>query len=210
MALDPGRLFPADPSTRQLARELFDTVSDLPIISPHGYTDPRWFAENKAFPDPARLFVTPDHYVFRMFFSQGIPLEALGVPRADGGPTETDGRKIWRLFAEHYYLLRGTPSKMWIDHSFEHVFGLQEDFGPKTADDFYDHISECLSDAAFRPRQLFERFGIEVLSTTESAIDPLEWHKRIQTSDWKGRVFLQRLCPAPVRQKRRMYSGVTC
>lgn len=189
MALDPDRLFPPDPATRQLAREIYGTVADLPIISPHGHTDPRWFAENARFPDPAQLFVTPDHYVFRMFFSQGVRLEDLGVPTADGQATETDGRKIWRLFAENYFLLRATPSKLWIDHSFEHVFGLKEDFGPDTADAFYDHISECLARDAFRPRQLFDRFGIEALSTTESAIDPLTWHKQIQRSDWAGRVI---------------------
>lgn len=189
MALDPDRLFPADPATRQLARELYGTVSHLPIISPHGHTDPRWFAENTHFPDPAQLFVTPDHYVFRMLFSQGIPLEALGVPRVDGGTTETDGRRIWRLFAENYYLLRATPSKMWIDHSFEHVFGLTGRFGPDTADDFYDHISACLGRDEFRPRQLFERFGIEALSTTESATDTLTWHKQINASEWQGRVI---------------------
>ncbi len=189
MALDPDRLFPPDPATRKLTSALFATVADLPIISPHGHTDPRWFAENERFPDPAQLFVTPDHYVFRMLFSQGIPLEALGVPRADGGPTETDGRKIWKLFAENYYLLRATPSKMWIDHSFEYVFGLTKPFGPDTADEFYDHIADCLAKDAFRPRALFDRFGIELLSTTESAIDPLTWHQQINGSDWQGRVI---------------------
>lgn len=189
MALDPDRLFPSDPATRKIARDLYETVSGLPIISPHGHTDPKWFADNDHFPDPAQLFVTPDHYVFRMFCSQGIPLESLGVPRADGGLTEKDGRKIWRLFAENYYLLRATPSKMWIDHSFEHVFGLTKPFGPETADAFYDHIANCLLQDAFRPRQLFERFGIEVLSTTESAIDPLVSHKEIKASGWSGRVI---------------------
>ncbi|MEL7115060.1 MAG: glucuronate isomerase [Pseudomonadota bacterium] len=189
MALDPDRLFPPDPSTRGLARALYETVAELPIISPHGHTDPRWFAENDRFPDPAQLFVTPDHYVFRMLYSQGVPLEDLGVPRADGGPTETDGRTIWRLFAEQYYLFRGTPSKLWIDHSFEHVFGLSDPFGPDTADAFYDHIADCLAQDAFRPRQLFDRFGIEALSTTESALDPLTWHAAIQASDWPGRVI---------------------
>lgn len=189
MPLEPDRLFPTDPATRQLAREIYQSVSELPIISPHGHTDPRWFAENERFPDPAQLFVTPDHYVFRMLFSQGVPLDALGVPRVDGGPVEKDGRTIWRLFAHNYFLLRATPSKMWIDHSFEHVFGLKKDFGPDTADEFYDHISECLSDDAFRPRQLFDRFNIETLSTTESALDPLEWHTAIQASDWNGRVI---------------------
>jgi len=189
MALDPDRLFPADPSTRQLARTLYAATSDLPIISPHGHTDPRWFAENERFPDPAQLFVTPDHYVFRMLFSQGVPLEALGVARTDGGPVETDGRKIWHLFAKNYYLFRGTPSKLWIDHSFEHVFGLTDNFGPETADHFYNHIADCLSRDVFRPRQLFDRFGIETLCTTESALDPLTHHKTIQASDWSGRVI---------------------
>lgn len=189
MALDSDRLFPLEGSTRQLARELFASVCDLPIISPHGHTDPRWFAENARFPDPAQLFVTPDHYVFRMLFSQGIPLEKLGVPRVDGGHCETDGRKIWRLFAENYYLFRATPSKMWIDHSFENVFGLDQELTAATADAFYDHISECLEREEFRPRQLFDRFGIEALSTTESALDPLIWHKAIHESDWQGRVI---------------------
>lgn len=189
MALDPNRLFPLDPSARQLAGELYGTVADLPIISPHGHTDPRWFAENATFSDPAQLFVVPDHYVFRMLFSQGISLESLGVPRVDGGPTETDGRSIWRLFAENYHLLRATPSRMWIDHSFEHVFGLDSELSADNADMFYDHISDCLAQDDFRPRQLFDRFGIEALSTTESAVDPLRWHKMIQESDWTGRVI---------------------
>ncbi|MCB1372961.1 MAG: glucuronate isomerase, partial [Rhodobacteraceae bacterium] len=122
--LDPDRLFPIEPGARGLARDLYETVRGLPIISPHGHTDPRWYAENAPFPDPAQLFVVPDHYVFRMLCSQGVPLAALGVPRSDGGPTETDGRKIWHRFAENYHLLRGTPSRLWLDHTFETVFGL--------------------------------------------------------------------------------------
>ena len=187
--LDPDRLFPLEKSARRLARDLYKTVSDLPIISPHGHTDPRWFAENCKFPDPAQLFVTPDHYVFRMLYSQGVQLEDLGLSRLDGANKVVDGRKIWRLFAENYYLLRSTPSKMWIDHSFENVFGLTDAFSPKTADTFYDHIAECLNSDEFRPRELFTRFGIEVLSTTENPLDPLNHHKAIQASGWTGRVI---------------------
>ena len=98
--LDANRLFPVEPETRKIAQEIFAQVEGLPLICPHGHTDPRWFAENEAFPDPAQLFVTPDHYVFRMLFSQGVKLTDLGVPRRDGGPTETDGRKIWTRLKE--------------------------------------------------------------------------------------------------------------
>ncbi|MGO4909436.1 glucuronate isomerase [Pseudorhodobacter sp. W20_MBD10_FR17] len=186
--LDENRLFPTEPALRDMARELYNGVRDLPIISPHGHTDPRWFAENEAFPDPAQLFVTPDHYVFRMLHSQGIPLEAMGVPRVDGGTVEQDPRKIWRLFAENFYLFRGTPSRIWVDHAFQEVFGVTQRFSATTADAIYDHIADCLTRPEFRPRALFERFKIEAISTTESALDDLRWHKMIRDSGWSGKV----------------------
>jgi glucuronate isomerase len=187
--LDQDRLFPADPATRAIARRLYEGVRDLPILSPHGHTEARWFAENRPFPDPARLFVTPDHYVFRMLYSQGVPLEDLGVPRVDGGPTETDPRAIWRLFARHYRLFAGTPTRLWLDHAFETLFGLDERLCADNADRHYDVIAQALTRPEFLPRALFERFNIEVLATTESPLDDLGWHRRIAESGWPGRVI---------------------
>ncbi|MEP1765617.1 MAG: glucuronate isomerase [Sulfitobacter sp.] len=186
--LDEDRLLPLDPATRHVARDLYEGVKDLPIISPHGHTDPRWFAENTPFADPAQLLVTPDHYIFRLLHSHGVPLEALGIPQSDGRVAETDPRIIWRLFAEHYYLFRGTPSRLWVDHALQEVFGVTQHLAPQTADLIYDQISERLSDDSYRPRALFERFNIEAISTTESAIDDLRWHQLIRDSGWKGKV----------------------
>ncbi|SLN47069.1 Uronate isomerase [Pseudoruegeria aquimaris] len=186
---DPDRLFPTEPRLRDLARALYESVADLPIISPHGHCDPAWFAENDRFPNPAELFVVPDHYVFRMLVSQGVSLPDLGVPRVDGGPVESDPRKIWARFAARYHLFRGTPSAMWLDHSFEHVFGLTEPLSAETAEASYDHIEACLAQEAFRPRALFERFNIEVLATTEGALDDLSHHRAIRESGWHGRVI---------------------
>jgi glucuronate isomerase len=187
--LDPDRLFPIEPAARRVARDLYALVRDLPLICPHGHTDPRWFAEDAPFPDPAQLFVTPDHYVFRMLHSQGVALEALGVPRADGGPTETDGRAIWRLFAAHYHLFRGTPSRLWLDHAFQTLFDLRVRLSAETADLFYDAIAERLARPEFRPRALFERFRIAALATTDGALDDLRWHRAIRESGWSGRVI---------------------
>lgn len=186
--LHPDRLFPADPVSRDLARALHEAVRGLPIISPHGHTDPAWYATDAAFPDPAQLFVTPDHYVFRMLASQGVPLEALGVPRADGGPTENDGRKIWHLFAANYHLFRGTPSRMWLDHAFETIFGFDQRLTASNAEHYYDRIADALQTPAFRPRALFKRFNIEVIATTDSALDDLAHHKTLRASGWQGRV----------------------
>ena len=187
--LNPERLFPAAKWTRSLARSLYHSVKSLPIVSPHGHTDPRWFAENRPFPNPAQLFITPDHYVFRMLCSQGVKLEDLGVPRVDGGWTETDGRKIWRLFAKHAYLFRATPSRMWLGHAFETVFGWDQWISEDNADEVYDHIAACLEKPEFLPRALYERFNIDVLATTESPLDDLRWHRMIKESGWQGRVI---------------------
>ncbi len=182
--LHEDRLFPADEKTRAIARRLYDGIKDLPIVSPHGHTQAGWFARNEPFPDPVTLFVQPDHYVFRMLYSQGISFEELEI----GNKPVKDPRKVWRIFADNYYLFRGTPSRLWLDYSFETLFGLTERLSAKTADHYYDTIEAKLREKEFLPRTLFERFKIEVLATTDSALDSLADHKAVRESGWKGRI----------------------
>ncbi|MGO9317085.1 MAG: glucuronate isomerase [Terracidiphilus sp.] len=178
------RLLPADPATRKIAKALYAQVRSLPIVSPHGHTQAGWFARNEAFPDPAKLFVQPDHYVFRMLYSQGISLEDLEIGHAE----LKDARKVWRIFASHYYLFRGTPTRIWLDYSFRELFGMEERLSAKTADLYFDTIAEKLKTPEFLPRALYERFNIEVLTTTDSPIDSLDDHKAIRASGWKARI----------------------
>ncbi|MFD1942093.1 glucuronate isomerase [Paradevosia shaoguanensis] len=189
MPLHPDRLFPADPTLRGLARELYGSVKDLPIVSPHGHTEPRWYAEDAAFPDPVALFIKPDHYVFRMLYSQGVPLEAMGIPDRHGEPKKTDDRAIWRLFAENWYLFRATPSRLWFEHSLESVFGITERLTPLNADRIYDQIADALQKPELRPRALYDAFRIEAISTTDAATDDLRYHDQVLTSGWHGRVL---------------------
>jgi glucuronate isomerase len=186
--LNANRLFPAESSARGVAVKLYETVKDLPIISPHGHTDPRWFAENGPFPNPAALFIQPDHYIFRMLYSQGVSLESLGIPQLDG-KEHADPREVWRIFAKHYYLFRGTPTRLWLDYAFENQFGLKERLNGDNADEYYDQIAKALETPEYLPRALFERFNIEVLATTDSPLDSLEYHQAIRDSGWKGRVL---------------------
>lgn len=189
LTLHPDRLFSPDPTQRAIARRLYNEVKDLPIVSPHGHTDPQWFADNTSFGNATELLIRPDHYVFRMLYSLGVPMEALGIPSKDGTAVETDPRKTWRLFAEHYFAFRGTPSRMWLDHVFKEVFGLELALNIATADEYYDHITEQLSRPEFLPRALFERFKIEWLATTESPLDDLRHHQKIRASGWGGNVI---------------------
>jgi glucuronate isomerase len=186
--LDPDRLLPPDPGVRRLARTLYEGTRALPIVSPHGHVDPSSLADDRPVDDPAVELVTRDHYLLRMLHSQGLPLEALGVRPHDDGAEVADGRSTWRTFAEHYHLFRATPSKLWLDHTLAEVFAFDDPLTGANADAAYDHLCARLTEDGFRPRALFERFGIEVLATTDAALDDLDAHTRLRASGWAGRV----------------------
>lgn len=184
------RYFSADPSRRQVARGLYAGVKDLPLICPHGHVDPRLFADpDFRFGSPVDLLIIPDHYIFRMMYSQGIPLESLGIPRRDGGPVESDHRKIWQVICDHWHLMWGTPTGVWLRDELRDVFGVELTLNSANAQAIYDHIDAQLQSADFQPRRMFERFNIEVLATTDAATDPLTHHQAIRDSGWAGRVI---------------------
>ncbi|MDA9673336.1 glucuronate isomerase [Paracoccaceae bacterium] len=187
--LHKDRLLPQTKVALSLARELYQNIAKLPIISPHGHCDPSWFSDNKRFPDPAQLFVMPDHYVFRMLVSQGFTLSELGVNSVDGNKFEKDPREIWKKFSENYYLFRGTPTAMWLDFSFENVFGIMEPLTPANSDFYYNHIEEKLSQPEYLPQALFDQFNIEVLTTTDSATSDLSQHTEMKRGAWGGKVI---------------------
>ncbi len=183
------RYFDPDPQQREIARALYSSIEHLPLICPHGHVDPRTFAD----PDfclgtPADLLLIPDHYIFRMLYSQGVSLERLGIPTVDGSEVETDHRRIWQIFGDNFHLFRGTPTGMWLTRELQSVFGIEAKLTGESAQSIYDNIVEQLTKPEFRPRSLFERFNIEVLATTDAATDSLEHHRAIRESGWKGRV----------------------
>jgi glucuronate isomerase len=187
--LPDDRYFGPDPRQKEIALHLYKQVATLPLICPHGHVDPRMFADpDYSFGSPADLLIIPDHYVFRMLYSQGVPMEALGIPPKDGGKVEKDHRKIWQTFAEHFHLFRGTPTGMWLTHELLSVFGVDEKLTGESARRIYDQIAAKLNTPEFRPRAMFERFNIEAMSTTDAATDPLVHHQAIRKSGWKGRV----------------------
>lgn len=189
LVLHEDRYFDSDPTLRKIARTLYEGVKELPIVAPHGHVDPGLLAENEPFPEPTSLILIPDHYIFRMLYSQGIPLEALGVPSVDGTPVETDKRKIWQIFGDHFYLFSGTPTGAWLAHELYDVFGIRTKLDHESAMLIYDEINEKLRSPEYLPRALFERFKIEVLSTTDAATDDLASHRKIRNSGWNGRVI---------------------
>lgn len=196
------RYFDPNPAVRSIAIELYAAVAGLPLICPHGHVDPRVFADpDYSFGSPADLFIIPDHYVVRMLYSQGVPMESL-LPSPNGGTSlERSGREreaggegldhrvIWQTFADHFHLFRGTPSGMWIVDELRDIFGIGERLNSANAQTIYDQIAAQLATPAFRPRALYERFNIEVLSTTDAATDTLEQHQRIRESGWAGRIL---------------------
>jgi glucuronate isomerase len=184
------RYFSPDPAPRRIARALYAQIKQLPLLCPHGHVDPRLLAaEQYEWGTPVDLLVIPDHYVFRLLYSQGIPLENLGIQRLDGTPGEQDHRKIWQTVCDHWYLFRGTPTSLWLRDELRDIFGIEEPLNAENAQHIYDVLDAQLRQPAFQPRRLFERFGIEVLATTDAATASLEYHQQIRASGWSGRVI---------------------
>ena len=181
------RYFTPDPAQRRIALELYQSVAELPLVCPHGHVDARLFADpDYHFGNPAELFIIPDHYIFRLLYSQGVSLEDLGLPRRDGTPVETDPRRIWQRFAEHFYLFLGTPTGAWLADELRGVFGVEHKLTGETAAAIYDQLERQLAAPDFTPRRLYERFNIEVLCTTNGPADRLEAHQAIRASGWRG------------------------
>ena len=188
--LPPNRYFSPDPAQQQVALALYESIAELPLICPHGHVDPRLFADpDFQFGSPAELLLIPDHYIFRMLYSQGISLESLAVPRWDGGVVESDHRQAWQLFADNFYLFRGTPTGIWLRDELVNVFDITDKLNGESAQSIYDQIAEKLTLPAFQPRNMFDRFNIEVLCTTDAATDTLAHHQAIRDSGWHGRIL---------------------
>ncbi len=182
--------FSPDPAQKRIAAGLYNAARGLPLVCPHGHVDPRLFADpDYTFGTPVDLLIIPDHYIFRMLYSQGIRLEALGIPRKDGEPVETDHRKIWQIVCDHWHLFRGTPTGMWLRDELRDVFGIGQKINGGNAQAIYDEIAAKLTTPEFRPRAMFERFNIEVLATTDAATDTLTHHQAMRDSGWNGRVI---------------------
>ncbi|MEP6766028.1 MAG: glucuronate isomerase [Gemmatimonadaceae bacterium] len=189
LRLDEDRFFDSDSAIRNVARELYSETKSLPLICPRGHVEPKLLAENTRFPNPAALLITPDHNVVRLLYSQGVPMERLGIAALTGISVESDPRKIWKLFAEHFHLFLGTPSGLWMNYVLHELFDVRVKLNASTALAVYDAIEDKLSSPEYLPRALFDRFNIEVLATTDSATDRLEYHASIRTSGWGGRVI---------------------
>ena len=187
-SLHPDRALPSDPVVRPIAREILAATATLPIVSMHGHVDAGLLARDEPFADPASLLVTPDHYLVRMLVSQGVPHDALGVPRRDRPGVVADPREVWRTFATHWPLFRGTPTRYWLEHVFVEVFGLDERPSADSADRLFDLLSERLEKPAFRPLALFDEFGIEILATTDAATATLADHADLAERGWGERI----------------------
>lgn len=178
--LDPDRLLPADPATRDLARALYGLVADAPIISPHGHVPIGLLDRDEAFENPVQLLVRDDHYVTRLLNAAGFTLDQ----QRDASP-----REVWRRFAELWHRFDGTASSYWLRDELTGILGVTRELGPETADLIYDEVVERLRSPQLRPRALLAAFPIAVLATTDDPLDDLAAHDRVAGARLPTRVI---------------------
>ncbi len=178
LSLHPDRLFPAEARTRDVARDLYASVKDLPIISPHSHVPPEWIAQDIPFRDPASLLITPDHYINRMMHARGVDLADLGV--GQGELSEAESRRAFRLLCENWIAYHGTPVRYWLESELVDIFGVTVRPSAETADAIYDQIAEWIAKDTSRPRALMDSFDIAVLATTDDPCDDLGHHRALR------------------------------
>ncbi len=177
LSLNDDRLFPAEPPARKVARGIYRSVRDLPIISPHGHVPPQWLADDTPFADPTTLLLTPDHYINRLLHANGVDLEHLGVAQGELG--EDAARAAFRTFCDHWPDFAGTAMSYWMREQLVGIFGVTVRPSAETADRIYDRIAGQLAEPEFQPRALLDTFGIRFLATTDDPCDDLAVHDRI-------------------------------
>lgn len=188
LSVHPDRLLPVDPSERAIARRLYESVRKLPIVSPHGHVDPQLLVENAPFADPTSLLVTSDHYVTRLLRATGVEHDFLRIGETPG--SEASARQQWHLFCAHWPALRGTVVQHWLECQLSEIFGVEIVPSAETADMLYDQVAAHLASDEYRPRALFDRFGIEVLATTDDPASGLSAHDALAADPgWNGRVI---------------------
>jgi glucuronate isomerase len=187
LSVHPDRLLPSNPTERAIARRLYGSVRNLPIVSPHGHIEPHLLVENAAFADPASLLVTSDHYVTRLLHAAGVDPDLLYT--AVTPTSEVVARQQWRLFCAHWPVLRGTVAQYWLECVLTEIFGVETVPSAETADALYDLVAARLTTDEFRPRALFDSFDIEVLATTDDPASDLAAHDALAAHPgWTGRV----------------------
>lgn len=184
------RIFDLNNPQHKTAADIFESAADLPLVCPHSHVDPWLLADPEMrFKDPAGLFVIPDHYVLRMLVSQGVPFEELGIFPMEEKDRTYDAATVWRVFCKHFHLFDGTPTGLWIENALSMVFGIDQKPEAQNAEHLYSLIQSALENETFSPRKLYDRFNIEALCTTDSAVDGLQAHQAIRDSGWQGRVL---------------------
>lgn len=186
--LHPDRGLPADTAVRPIARQIYASTADLPIVSMHGHVEVEMLRRNERFSDPAQVLVIPDHYLVRMLVSQGATFESLGIGPADDPRVEKDPRQVFRTFAAGWHHFRGTPTRFWMEHVLSNVFGIRERLSPATADDAFDQIAGRLASDEFRPLSLLDRFRIDLIATTDPATSDLSSHRDLHERGWASRI----------------------
>lgn len=175
-AVSDTYLFGPSKTQKDLALELYQPVEKLGIIAPHGHVNPDLLADPMArFANPTELLVKYDHYLFRLLYSQGIPVEALGV-----GQTDYDPKTAWHTFCSNFSLFDATPSGVWLRLELTRLFGVTEKPNADNAHAIYDQIDALLQTPEFTPRALFHKFGIDLLATTDPADANLKAHQQAQ------------------------------
>lgn len=150
-------------------------AKELPIIDYHCHLNPKEIFENKRFSNIYEVWLSGDHYKWRIMRSNGVDEKYI---TGNASP-----REKFQKFAEALPKAIGNPIYHWCHLELKNYFGFDGVLNGDTADEVWDICEKKLAEENMSARGLISQSNVAFIGTTDDPLDNLEWHKKIAADE---------------------------
>ncbi|MEG0496341.1 MAG: glucuronate isomerase [Eubacterium sp.] len=147
-------------------------AAQMPIFDYHCHLDPQAIAEDWHFENLTELWLSGDHYKWRLMRAAGVDEKWI--------TGEADPYEKYLKWAETIPKAIGNPIYHWTHLELKQYFGVTKPFNKETAPEIWEICNAQIQDANFSTLELLKRFKVKALSTTDDPVDDLKWHRKIK------------------------------
>ena len=155
------------------ARRLYRKYAEgMPIVDYHCHVGPKEIYEDKKFENITELWLSGDHYKWRLMRSDGVDEYYItgDAPAYD---------KFYK-FASLMPKAIGNPMYHWCHLELKRYFGYEGILNADTALEVWDLCNEKLAEGDLSVRSIIRRSNVAFIGTTDDPADDLKYHKLLR------------------------------
>ena len=150
-----------------------DYAKHMPIIDYHCHINPKEIYEDRHFDNLFQVWLSGDHYKWRVMRSNGVPEESITG-------TNVSEREKFQRFAEALPRCIGNPMYHWCHLELQRYFGYTGVLNEQTAQEVWDIAAELLQKKDMGVRGLIKQSNVAFIGTTDDPVDDLIWHQKLR------------------------------